>query len=282
MTRASSLIVAVTTLLAAPALAGPFDLKNLVGKVVDTVKQVQTDNSPQEEQNVGRQAAATLLGAAPLMTEGNTLRYVNRVGAWVAAHSDRPELPWRFAVLDTGTINAFAAPGGYVLVTRGLLMKLRNEGELAGVLAHEIAHVQLKHHMKQIKQQHLLGAAAGSAKTDYSVKAGGQELINFDARSLYANALSKDDEYAADRVGVVLAARAGYDPYGLLTVLQTLDGLKPDDLAMALLFKTHPRPADRLAKLDPFLAERSDLDALAGRPDGQARFLAAMQPSGGE
>lgn len=269
--------VLAAALLASSAAAGPFDLKGILNKVVETAKQVQQDNSPEEEQNVGRQAAATLLGAAPLLGDGNALRYVNRVGAWIASKSDRPELPWRFAVLDTATVNAFAAPGGYVLITRGLLMKLRNEGELAGVLAHEIAHVQLKHHMKQIKQQHLLGAATGGAKTDYSVKAGGQELMNLDARSLYANALSKEDEYAADRVGVVLAARAGYDPYGLPSVLQTLDSMKPDDLELALLFKTHPKPVDRLAQLDPFLAGRPDLDQLAGRPDGHARFLEAVE-----
>ena len=271
MSRAHFALLAAGTLAATSAYA--IDWKSALGKVAETVQQVQTDNSPQEEQNVGRQAAATLLGASPLLNDAETLRYVNRVGAWVASRSGRPDLPWRFAVLDTGTVNAFAAPGGYVLITKGLLLKLRNEGELAGVLAHEIAHVQLRHHMKAIRQQHLIGAAAANAKTDYSVKAGGQELINFDAKSLYANALSKEDEYAADRVGVVLAARAGYDPYGLLSVLQTLDSLKPDDLDVALLFKTHPKPADRLAQLDPFVGGRPDLDRLAGRPDGHERFL---------
>lgn len=275
MSRVRILACAGALLLAGSAVAGPFDFKSLLGKIVETVKQVHEDNSPEEEQRLGRQAAATLLGAAPLSADEQSLRYVNRVGAWIASKSDRPELPWRFAVLDTATVNAFAAPGGYVLVTRGLLLKLRNEGELAGVLAHEIAHVQLKHHIKQIRRQHVLDAA--KANTSTSVKVGGQELMNFDARALYANALSKEDEYQADRVGVVLAARAGYDPYGLPAVLQTLDSMKPDDLGLALLFKTHPRPADRLAKLDPFLGGRADLDGLAGRPDGHERFLAALQ-----
>ena len=89
-------------------------------------------------------------------------QYVNRVGRWVALQSDRPDLKWTFGVIQTDDINAFAAPGGYVFVTRGLYAKLKDETELAGVLGHEIAHVQQKHHLKVVQKSQLMDLAANS------------------------------------------------------------------------------------------------------------------------
>ena len=112
--------------------------------------------SQEEEVAIGRQAAGNILGAAPLVKDATLQRYVNRVGRWIASQSERPDLPWHFGVIESQDLNAFAAPGGYVFVTRGLYRGLQSESELAGVLAHEIGHVIKKHHLKILQQSRLV------------------------------------------------------------------------------------------------------------------------------
>ncbi len=99
------------------------------------------ETSQKEEVAIGREIAGRLLGAAPLVKNKKLQKYVNKVGKWVALQSDRPDLPWRFGVIESNDINAFAAPGGFIFITKGLYLKLKSEAELAGVLAHEIGHV---------------------------------------------------------------------------------------------------------------------------------------------
>ena len=114
--------------------------------------------STEDEMRIGKQIAGNLLGAVPLVKDETLQRYVNMVGSWVALQSGRNDIPWRFGVLDTEDINAFAAPGGYVFITKGLYRQLNNEAELAGVLGHEIAHITKKHHLKVLKQSSLISA----------------------------------------------------------------------------------------------------------------------------
>ncbi len=216
------------------------------------------DYSLEEENRIGRQISGNLLGAVPLVRDDKLQRYVNLVGGWVAQNSGRKDLTWRFGVLDTEAINAFAAPGGYIFVTKGLYRRLNSEAELAGVLGHEIAHVTQKHHLKVLKQSSLIGALGQVA----SSKARGsdqmvQNLIGNGAEIL-ARGLDKNAEYEADRVGVVYAARAGYEPWGLPGVLQDLAGLPSGDARTSLLYKTHPHPADRLAVLGDAVGNRFD------------------------
>jgi predicted Zn-dependent protease len=218
--------------------------------------------SQEEEIAIGRQAAGNMLGAAPLVKDPALQRYVNRVGRWVASQSERPDLPWHFGVIASDDLNAFAAPGGYIFVTRGLYRGLQSESELAGVLAHEIGHVVEKHHLKLLQQARLvdIGGKLLTAKVgenDYIKK-----LIGHGAE-IFTRALDKNAEFDADRIAVVLAARAGYDPFGLPTVLQNLARVAKDDGRVALLFKTHPHPDDRLAALGSAVGSR--LDAIQGR-----------------
>ena len=225
-----------------------------LGSLISTIKQAVTPADLQQEEDIGAAAAATLLGASKPITNAAVQDYVNKVGLWVALQSDRPDLPWHFAVVDSDDIDAFAAPGGYVFLTRGLLLHMHNEAELAGVLGHEITHVVLKHHLKELQRAARLelvsqGAQAGLAEKGYNSNLDQQafDKISNATRNLYATGLDKDDEFDADRAGVVLAARAGYDPYGLLAVLQTLQGVDPKSGKMQLLLATHPAPADRIA-----------------------------------
>ncbi len=221
------------------------------------------DYTLEEEVRIGRQIAGNLLGAVPLVRDDALQRYVNLVGNWVAQQSGRNEVTWRFGVLDTEAINAFAAPGGYVFVTKGLYRMLDNEAELAGVLGHEIAHITKKHHLKVLKQSTLIGALgqAASQKAQDSDQVV-QNLIGNGAE-IMARGLDKNAEYEADRVGIVFAARAGYDPWGLPGVLQALAGLPSGDNRTSLLYKTHPHPADRLAALGEAVGDR--FDALHGK-----------------
>jgi predicted Zn-dependent protease len=203
--------------------------------------------SEQEELAMGREIAGRMLGAAPLVNDPVLQAYVNRVGRWVALQSDRPDLPWRFAVIDTASINAFAAPGGYVMLTRGLYEILDNEAQLAGVLAHEIGHVVRRHHVTVLQK-----SAALSAGTQLAQRDNRSALVNNmigTGAEVFARGLDKSAEYEADAIGIVLAARAGYNPFGLVDVLHKMAARGAADHSLALLFKTHPLPGERLAQL---------------------------------
>lgn len=280
--RACAVIVACL-LAAAPVSALELDF----GKVKDTltkVKHATADVPVEEEIEIGGLVTSNLLGAAPLVADEGLQRYVNRVGMWVAQQTERPDLPWRFGVIESGNVNAFAAPGGYILLTRGLFMSLHSEAELAGVLGHEIAHVIEKHHLNALKKNarlDLLGDAVSKAAENKGKDRKKVGKIISAGTELYARGLDRQDEFDADRMGVVYAARAGYDPYALLDVLTTLDSIQADAPAIALLIKTHPPFKQRLELLD--LAMEGRLDAFAAQPVLKDRLVAiqlrAPQPA---
>ncbi len=214
--------------------------------------------SKAEEIALGREITGSLLGAAPLVKDEALQKYVNQVGRWVANQSERADLPWKFGVIESSDINAFAAPGGNVLITKGLYQKLQNEAQLAGVLGHEIAHVVKKHQLKVLQKQQLLNIGAGKlgdlfGKNDKLAK----KVIGSGAE-ISARSLDKTAEFEADRMGLVLAARAGYDAYGLPDVLQTIGQTNKNDNSVTLLFKTHPHPDERLAKLGDSVGSKLD------------------------
>jgi predicted Zn-dependent protease len=222
-----------------------------------------TGYSLEEENRIGRQISGNLLGAVPLVRDNKLQNYVNLVGNWVALQSGRQEVTWHFGVLDTEAINAFAAPGGYIFVTKGLYRLLNTEAELAGVLGHEIAHVTQKHHLKVLKQSSLIGALGQAASS--KAKGSDQVVQNLigNGAEIMARGLDKNAEHEADRIGMVYAARAGYDPWGLPSVLQDMAALPAGDNRTSLLYKTHPHPADRLAALGEAVDGR--LDAVRGK-----------------
>ncbi len=235
------------------------DLNELldIGKdVVDANKKI----SVKEEVELGGNLISGLLGAAPLVNNPKLQRYVNDVGFWVALQSSRKDLPWRFGVIDSSGINAFAAPGGYIVITLGLFSLLENEAQLAGVLGHEISHVVRKHHLKALQKTMKrgiwgkLGVRALADKDDHKKL---DKLVNAGVQ-LYASGLDRDLEFNADKRGVVLAARAGYDPYALLDVLTTIDSINPDEADLTVMLKTHPPTGKRLNKLAKLMDGRLD------------------------
>ena len=272
--------IAMLCLLGAALPAAAFDLGSVDWKkAVETVQKVQKANAdinePQEIQ-LGAGIASNLLGAAPLLDNPAVQEYVNRVGRWLTLQTERPDLPWQFGVLDDNDVNAFAAPGGYVFITKGLLAQMNSEAELAGVLAHEISHVLRKHHLQAIKKgarAELLSDLANDAIRSSGSDPRFSKLVSA-GTEVYARGLDKNDEFEADRMGVVIAARAGYDPYGLPAVLQTLQSLNPNDSSLALMFKTHPAVADRLSRLDQEMT--GHFASLDNQPDLAPRFFQAL------
>jgi predicted Zn-dependent protease len=199
-----------------------------------------------DEEKVGRAAAAQVLGAAPLIRAEAAQQYVGLVGMAVAANS-ATNYKWRFGVFRSDAVNAFAMPGGYVLLSSGLLKMLDSEDELAFVLAHEVAHVQRRHHYQVVLRQRLadqasknLSSVVQDSDTAKLAQASGQ---------IYARGLDKSAEFEADRLGVELMTRSGYDPAAAVTVLEKMQTLKGNDPRAELLFSTHPSPAERLDAL---------------------------------
>ena len=270
----SALRLVVAMLVVAAVLGGcksggGFDMRNVdLGNVVKSVGNLREVKEPEEIQ-IGQSMTETLLGARPLYDDAELQHYVNEVGLWVAQQSDRPNLPWHFGINDSDYINAFATPGGFIIITKGMMKQLRNEAELAGVLGHEVAHVNQKHHLKALRKSafaSLLGEGAAGATNSKQA-----ELVKSLAgptKELYARGLDKSDEFEADRMGVVFATRAGYDPYGLPAVLTTLASADPKDTFLTLLYKTHPLPQVRLDKLAPGLTTLDSIKA----PQNAARF----------
>jgi predicted Zn-dependent protease len=197
-------------------------------------------------------------------------RYVNTVGRWIAMGSERPDLPWRFGVVDSADVNAFAAPGGYVLITRGLYASLGDEAELAGVLGHEIAHVVERHHLDLMRKSLLLemGVQSLQKQLEGDREALVRRLVGTGAE-IFARRLDQGAEFQADRHGMVLAARAGYSPFGLPAVLQKIASVDRTDDRVTLLYRTHPAPDERLRQLEA--AFGAGLDGL-DRPDAGGKL----------
>ncbi|MBD9427225.1 M48 family metalloprotease [Pseudomonas sp. PDM15] len=220
------------------------------------------EKTQDEELVIGASTAELLLKQAPLLDNAGVQAYVNQVGRWVALNSERPDLPWRFGVLDSSVVGAYAAPGGYVFITSGMLVQMNSEAELAGVLAHEVAHVVQKHHLEAIKQKagagllanvsrFALQASQASSSAPTSTDPASTQKFDQLVTNLYTRGLDRGDEYEADEMGAVIAARAGYDPYGLANVLQGLGTMKQDDATLVTFLKVHPNIGDRLKQLEP-------------------------------
>lgn len=224
----------------------PSSLGGDLGGVLGKVQEYAGGQSVDDEARSGDSIAAAVLGAAPVWRNAAAQNYVNLVGRNLARQVERKDVTWRFAVLDTPSVNAMAFPGGIVVVTRGLTRLLASEDELAAVLAHEIAHVNRKHQWKVIQKQKLI-ALAGDAVTKGNSDRTTQLVADLGTK-LIARGLDKTAEFEADRDGVVIAARAGYDSSALIAVMGRLKAL-PSNANTSLLFSTHPAPEDRIEAL---------------------------------
>jgi predicted Zn-dependent protease len=188
--------------------------------------------------------------------------YVTTVGMKLAMNSERPNLPWHFTVLDTPAINAFALPGGYIYITRGILPYLDDESQLAGVLGHEVGHVTARHSVSQQSKSTLaqIGLIGGAIFAP-----GGQQLAQAGSVGLGALFLKygRDDEAQADQLGVRYASRSGWDPAGIPRMLTTLGRIEEmsDSKGVPNWLATHPPADDRVQRVQAAVRE-----AEAGAP----------------
>lgn len=206
---------------------------------------------PKEEQMIGRAVAEQVfLRYGPISNNPGLVRYVNLIGETVAARSGRNDINYRFAVVENNReANAFAAPGGYVFITTGLLSKISNEAQLAGVLAHEVAHVSKKHMLDTIQRSKQLSGLTEITATalDKDPQALSR-IVSVATDTLFTNGLDHKYEYEADVAGTEYAAGAGYDPRGLdefLIKLKTSEGQSG-----SIFFQTHPPTGNRISKLE--------------------------------
>lgn len=184
-------------------------------------------------------------------------RYVESIGSRLARHSERPEIPWHFTVIDAPAVNAFALPGGYIYITRGILPFLQNEAQLAGVLGHEIGHVTARHSAQQYTKT--TSAGIGLALLSIFVpQARPLQGITEQALGVLFLKYGRDDELQADRLGVRYAAAADWDPAGvagMLTTLERLDQAAGSRKGVPNWLSTHPAPEDRVQKIESVIQQ---------------------------
>ena len=207
-----------------------------------------------EELALGPEIAGRVLGAAPLWEDDAAQRRVNRIGRWMASRTSRPELPWVFGVIDSPEINAFAAPGGYVLVTRGLYDLLGDDAEVAAVLGHEISHIVQRDHYNVIRKQEtssaLQGAAANQVHTGNIAADMAKDYVRRHGAAVLLTSLDREAEFRSDEAAEVYLARAGFNPLALYAVLQKMMALGSASGGLAQLYRTHPALDDRLDRID--------------------------------
>lgn len=221
------------------------------------------------EKSLGSSSAQELEKQVGVYDSDTMVRYVDNVGSRVAVYSQRPDLDYQFGVLDIFQVNALALPGGYVYVTRGLIKELGTEAELAGVLAHEIAHVAAYHSVKRQQWSVLSMISAAAVATQTGGRGLGESLM---AQQTLVRGYTRASEAEADRLGLRYTARAGYDPQGLVGFLRTLQELHGEIPQRDILFmRTHPFLADRIRRAQNDMGQYREL--LNDTPIvGRARF----------
>lgn len=201
-------------------------------------------------------------------------RYVTLVGQAVAQLSDRPNIPYHFSIVNSEDPNAFAAPGGYVFVSLGLLRMVQNEAQLAGVLGHEIAHISKKHALQTIQRSKTLqGVSALTLSLMDKDPSMFGKLIDEVSDVLFTRGLDKNLEFEADKVGMEYAYRVGYAPSGLSDFIKILAGSAGGH---SVFFSTHPNPRDRFIQLKDTLGQYKSAElnpTLANRYKSETKAL---------
>ena len=235
------------------------DQAKSITKTTSAVAKSFEDITPEQEYYIGRSVGAVIVNKYKPYTNAEANNYLNLLGQTLAQASDRPETfgGYRFLILDSGEVNAFAAPGGLIFVSRGMLRCCKSENAVAAVLAHEIGHVQLRHGLQAIDKSRLTQAlttlAAEGAKTF-----GSKELADLTkafegsisdvTSTMINNGYSRSFEREADAAAVTILSRVGYSPNGLIAMLSEMEkNLKPGGPDFA---KTHPSPKSRIYDIE--------------------------------
>jgi predicted Zn-dependent protease len=265
----STLFVIATASPAHAQLGGLGKIKGIADKAANAKEKYDDYNvTDKEERQLGEQVSLKLRDHFGVYQNAAVTKYVSLVGTALAQASTKPNLDWQFIVLDTDGVNAYAAPGGIVHITRGLLGLMKSEAELAGVLGHEITHVTEKHTVHSIqsgkKESFAVDAASGGdPRTQFLAKFAEKAFNN-----IFDGTFSQKDENNADEVGVRVANKVGYAANGMVDVLKKIDernGSREDRNGM---FASHPATKDRIRDLEKEIAD----EKLAGKATADARY----------
>lgn len=228
--------------------------------------------STQQEVDMGSQYAAQIDQQLPLIRDPEIDRYINLLGDSISRVSDDRSLNWTFRVVDQPDVNAFAVPGGYIYIYRGLIERTKNMSELAGVMGHEIAHVTRRHSVKQMAsaQRANAGVSVGCIFVPSLCSGAGGAVLQVGGGALFAK-FSRDDETEADRYGVQYVTRAGIDPRGMPSMFRTLLSLRTNSPgAVEGWFASHPIEETRvqtteteIAKINPTVLRSLNADSRA-------------------
>jgi beta-barrel assembly-enhancing protease len=261
--------------IAALLILGTQETSAQLGRITQGLKKAQQAKeaideftfSDAEEQQLGREVSGMLREKYGVVQDPAVHKYVALTGTVLAQTSSRPSLPWTFIVLDTDGVNAFAAPGGFVHITRGALALLQNEAELAGVLGHEISHVTAKHTVRAIQKNKAVQVGANAARSAII-----QEFANRAYEMLLENAYDRGDEMDADKTGVAVASSVGYAGTGLGAFLARLDERNKSLQDRSGLFASHPETKARIDALTKLTAAQKGSPAALAAP----RFQSAI------
>src|SRR5687768_2042131 len=235
-----------------------------IAKKANDVRELRMTD--EEEQELGANVSDRIRLRYGVVQDASVHRYVALVGTALAINSTRPTLPWTFIVLDTDGVNAFAAPGGYVHITRGALALIKSEAELAGVLGHEIIHVTEKHTVRAIQKNQAV--QMGAAET----LSGSAALMDRVVTAVYDNIVERGfgraEENESDELGITLANKTGYAPNGLNGFLVTLKERNKDATEKRGLFASHPEMQERLDRITKLIASKK----LAATATLEARY----------
>ena len=235
------------------AVCSPVDAQ--IGGLIDKAKKItdqqqrldELNISDEEERKIGDDVSAKIRARFGVVQDPAVHKYVTLVGLSVARASERPRLAWTFIVLDTDGVNAFAAPGGIVHITRGALGLVKNEAELAGVLAHEVGHVAHKHAVNAIRKSKAVQMGTQAAAKDRAPYL--NQVANKAYEIVLENAFDRGDEIDADKASVMYAQKAGYSPVTLADFLTRLDDRNKGQAERNGLFASHPETKERIDKV---------------------------------
>ena len=260
------------------------DTANAISQSAQAIGRAAEEITPEQEYFLGRAVAANILVSYRIWTGNPGLTmYLNRICSAIAINSPRPYLynGYHVNILDTNEINAFATPGGHIFITRGLIACADSEDALAAVIAHELAHIQLQHGVKAIRNSRITqavmitgtnaaGAAAGMNLVDLTNVF--NESVNEIVSTMITSGYSQSQEFEADTTALALLAATGYDPSGLVMMLRAIE--RASGSSSSGFGKTHPSPAQRIANVERGLNQYRVQDTRSYR---QARYATAVR-----
>jgi len=242
------IVVAMMAAVSSPASAQLGGLLNKAQKAQEAKQKFDDLNVTQDEEvKLGADVSLKIRQRFGVVQDPAVHKYVTLVGTMLAQQTERPTLPWTFIVLDTDGVNAFASPGGFVHITRGALGLIRNEAELAAVMAHEMTHVAHKHTVNAIRKNKAVQLGTNETLSDRGPFL--DKLANKAYEMVLENSFDRNDELDADTGSITLAQKLGYAPSSLADFLTQLDERNKDQAAQNGLFASHPATKERIDKV---------------------------------